>query len=171
MKFNTLIATLGLAGLSLAGCATSGDSFGDQVTQVSDQWQKGEKNVRDGKRMVERGEDEIKKGEKLQKHGARDEKKALVLLAEARENLATRVALVGDAESGEAIEAEANELKDLERAVDKAEKAVKAAQKEQKRGRDDVSDGKKKIAKGKDLIEKGRKQMNEAKEEYRDIEV
>ena len=171
MKFNTLIATLGLAGLSLAGCATSGDSFGDQVTQVSDQWQRGEKNVRDGERMIERGKDEIRKGEKRQKHGAGDERKALAALAEAEKSLATRVALVGTAESGDALEAEAKERKALERTVEKAQKAVEAAQKEQKRGRDDVSDGKKKIEKGKDLIAKGRKQMNEAKEEYRDIEV
>lgn len=169
-----IVIILLLAGLvNICGCATQPPTFGDRVLAegeshiaIAEQWEQGksdsiagEKQVRNGRKLVESGRSDLREGEQLVASGN----------VEVQTNRQAYQALVQTAQgvdSGELALERVSKLKKIAKAWEDGEEKIVEGNEFIHSGNKKISNGESEIRKGQELIVQGRDKMQDAESRY-----
>ena len=168
------IFILFLAGLvNITGCATKPPTFGDRVLaegesriEIAEQWEQGkndsisgEKQIRNGRKLVEKGRSDLREGEQLIASGnvqVLTNRQAYQSLSQTAQGI----------DSGEIALERAAKLRKIAKDWEDGEKKIADGNKLIQRGNTKISEGESEISKGRKLIVRGRDKMQDAESRY-----
>lgn len=163
-----------LAGLvSITGCVTKARTFGDRVLaegesriEIAEQWEQGkddsisgEKQIRNGRRLVEKGRSDLREGEQLVASGN-------VQVQTNRQAYQALVQTAQGIDSGEIAVERAAKLKKIARDWEDGEEKIADGNKLIQRGTAKISEGESEINIGRELLVRGRDKMQDAESHY-----